>query len=177
MDARAIRLYEPADAEDLCTAVRESVGEISPWMAWCHPEYTVDEAREWISAQAALVQQGLAYEFAIWNEGRYIGGCGINQINIANRFANVGYWIRASATGRGFAPAAVRQLVAFAFQKTNLVRLEIVCAVANVRSQRVAQKLGAVCEGRLRSRLLLPGGPSDALLFSLVRPTREAVEQ
>lgn len=169
MDACAIRLYEPADAENLYAAVRESVAEVSPWMAWCHPQYTLEDARQWITAQAALVQKGLAYEFAISSEGQYVGGCGINQINIANRFANLGYWIRTSAMGRGFAPAAVRQLAAFAFEKTNLVRLEIVCAAGNVRSQRVAEKVGAVCEGRLRNRLLLPSGPSDALMFSLVR--------
>jgi hypothetical protein len=33
----------------------------------------------------------------------------------------------------------------------------------------VAQKCGAVREGILRNRLLLPSGPSDAVMFSLVR--------
>jgi RimJ/RimL family protein N-acetyltransferase len=50
------------------------------------------------------------------------------------------------------------------------MRLEIVCAVGNVRSQRVAEKVGALKEGVLRNRLLLPSGPSDAVMFSLVRP-------
>jgi RimJ/RimL family protein N-acetyltransferase len=57
-----------------------------------------------------------------------------------------------------------------AFQETDLMRLEIVCAVGNVRSQRVAEKVGALREGVLRNRLLLPSGPSDAVMFSLVRP-------
>ncbi len=177
MDTCAIRLYEPADAVKLHAAVSESVGQLRPWMPWCHPQYQLDDARQWIAAQVALAQKGLAYEFAILSADQYVGGCGINQINLANRFANLGYWIRASAMGRGFAPAAVRQLAAFAFEETNLVRLEIVCAAGNVRSQRVAEKVGALCEGRLRSRLLLPGGPSDALMFSLVRPSTDAVER
>ncbi|HJR51618.1 MAG TPA: GNAT family protein, partial [Gemmatimonadales bacterium] len=125
----------------------------------------------WVTAQQALARQDLAYEFAIWGEGRYLGGCGISQISATNRFANLGYWVRASAMGRGVAPAAARLAAEFAFQHTDLVRLEIVCAVGNVRSQRVAEKLGAVREGVLRSRLFLPSGPSDAVMFSLVRPT------
>jgi RimJ/RimL family protein N-acetyltransferase len=90
MEPCAIRLYEPADAEDLHAAVRESIAELSPWMPWCHPQYSLDDARQWITDQAPLVQQGLAYQFAVRSEGRYVGGCGINQINVANRFANLG---------------------------------------------------------------------------------------
>ena len=98
-----------------------------------------------------------------------MGGCGLNQINAAHRFANLGYWIRSSAMGTGIAPAAVRLVARFAFDRTDLVRLEIVCAVGNVRSQRVAEKAGAVREGVLRDRLILPSGPSDAVVFSLTR--------
>ena len=47
---------------------------------------------------------------------------------------------------------------------------EIVIAVGNRRSQRVAEKVGALREGVLRSRLVLPSGPSDAVMYSLVRP-------
>lgn len=165
-----IRLYQASDAEHLCAAVRESVAEVSPWMGWCHPQYSLDEALAWVTAQAELAEQRLAYEFAIWSEGRYMGGCGINQINAANRFANLGYWVRASATGRAVAPAAVRLVAEFAFQETDLIRLEIVCASGNVHSQRVAEKAGAAREGVLRNRLLLPSGPSDAVMFSLLRP-------
>jgi ribosomal-protein-serine acetyltransferase len=170
MSACAIRLYQQGDAEHLHAAARESVAEVSPWMGWCHPQYSIDEAREWITAQEQLARQDLAYEFAIWSEGRYLGGCGINQINMANRFANLGYWVRASAMGRGVAPAAARLVAEYAFRETDLVRLEIVCALGNVRSHRVAEKVGAVREGVLRNRLLLSSGPSDAVMFSLARP-------
>jgi RimJ/RimL family protein N-acetyltransferase len=152
-------------------AARESAAEIYPWMSWCHERYSLDEARQWVALQEELARRGVAYEFAILDErGRFLGGCGINQINQANRFANLGYWVRTSATGRGAAPAAVRAVAAYAFRETDLIRLEIVIAAGNTRSQRVAEKVGAVREGILRSRLLLPTGPADAVMYSLVRP-------
>lgn len=169
VSACSIRLYQQDDAEHLHAAARESVAEVSPWMGWCHPQYSLDEAREWITAQRELAKQGLEFQFAIWREGRYLGGCGINQINRANRFANLGYWVRASEMGRGVGPAAVRLAAEYAFRETDIIRLEIVCAVGNVRSQRVAEKSGAVREGVLRNRLFLPSGSSDAVMFSLVR--------
>jgi ribosomal-protein-serine acetyltransferase len=78
--------------------------------------------------------------------------------------------VRTSATGRGVASEAVRQVADFAFRNTELVRLEIVCAVGNRRSQRVAERAGAVREGVLRDRLLLHGEAVDAIMYSLTRP-------
>ena len=170
MSALSIRLYEPADADELAAAVVESVAEIGQWMGWCRPDYSADQAREWIESQQELVRSGLAFEFAIrGGGGAYLGGCGVNQVNRAHRFANLGYWVRASATGRGVAPAAARLVADRVFRETDLVRLEIVCAVGNVRSQRVAEKVGAVREGVLRRRLIIPSGPTDAVMYSLVR--------
>jgi RimJ/RimL family protein N-acetyltransferase len=66
--------------------------------------------------------------------------------------ANLGYWVRSSLAGRGIAPAAVLQLVSWAFQHTALHRLEIVVAVGNRRSQHVAEKVGAHRDAVLRKR-------------------------
>jgi ribosomal-protein-serine acetyltransferase len=165
-----IRHYELADAEDLTIAVVESAAEVGQWMGWCHLGYSLDEARDWIRTQQELTRQGLAYEFAILDDaGHYLGGCGVNQVNRASRFANLGYWVRTSQMGRGVAPAAARLVADLVFRETDLMRLEIVCAVGNVRSQRVAEKVGAVREGVLRQRLVIPSGPSDAVMYSLVR--------
>jgi RimJ/RimL family protein N-acetyltransferase len=57
----------------------------------------------------------------------------------------------------------------WAFESTELVRLEIVVATGNTASHRVAEKVGAIREGVLRRRLLLHGHPHDATMFSLIR--------
>jgi ribosomal-protein-serine acetyltransferase len=170
VSACRLRAYEPEDAEALCEAARESVAEVFPWLAWCHAQYSLAEAVEWIRSRSQLAAEGHEYPLAIVGEdGRFLGGCGINQINRIHKFGNLGYWVRSSATGRGVASEAVRQVAAFAFQNTDLVRLEIVCAVGNERSQRVAVRAGAVREGLLRRRLVLHGQPVDAVMYSLVR--------
>ena len=78
--------------------------------------------------------------------------------------------MRSSAAGRGIAPAAARLAADYAFKQTALVRLEIVCAIDNLRSQRAAEKTGAVREGVLRSRLVLHGKPTDAVMYGIARP-------
>jgi ribosomal-protein-serine acetyltransferase len=167
-----IRPYEAGDVRPLWEAARESVDEVSRWLSWCHADYSMEEARDWVRSRAALAAEGRDYAFAIVGaDGRFLGGCGINQINRVHRFANLGYWVRTSATRQGVAREAVRQAGDFAFRSTDLVRLEIVCAVENVASQRVAEGAGGRREGVLRHRLLLHGRPVDAVMYSLVRQT------
>jgi ribosomal-protein-serine acetyltransferase len=165
----SIRPYDLADALPQHEAAIESLREMYPWMPWCTPEHTVDHSRTWIQTQIEARARGEVYEFAIVDGSTYLGGCGLNQIDTATQRANLGYWVRTSAMGRGVTPEAVRQLAEFAFRETNLVRLEIVIAVGNVRSERVAEKIGAHREGVLRSRLILYGKVYDAVMYSLVR--------
>ena len=90
-----IRPYSVADASSVWEAVRESLGELLPWMSWCHPGYSIEESRSWLEAQVPAFQQGTALEFAIVSgEGRYLGACGLGQIDQANGRANLGYWVR-----------------------------------------------------------------------------------
>ena len=166
-----IRRYRLDDAADVLEAVRESVQEIQPWMPWCHPGYSIEDSVSWLTAQVPAFDAGTAFEFAIVSsDGRYLGGCGLNQIDALNRRANLGYWVRSTETRRGVATAAARALRDWAFEHTSLIRLEIVVAASNHASQRVAEKVGAVREGLLHRRLVLHGAVHNATMFSLTRP-------
>lgn len=169
LDVR-IRPYRLDDAAALFQAARESLAELGPWMPWCHPAYSMNESRLWLEAQVPAFEQGTAFELAIISaDGHYLGGCGLNQIDQVNRRANLGYWVRTAATRRGVATAAVHLLRDWAFQNTDLLRLEILVAAGNAASHRVAEKAGAIREGTLRSRLFLHGTVHDATVFSLIR--------
>ena len=166
-----IRPYRLDDNSALWEAARESMAELQPWMPWCHPAYSPEESRSWLEAQVAAFARRDVFEFAITSDdGRYLGACGLNQIDRPNQRANLGYWVRSGATRRGVATAAVGLLRDWGFAHTDLVRLEVVIAAGNVARRRVAEKSGAHFEGVLRQRLLLHGVPHDAAMYSLVRP-------
>ncbi len=165
-----IRPYREEDATALYEAVRESISEVSPWLPWCHQDYSIEESREFIGSREIASQGGEWYSFGIFETdgGKFLGGVGINFINRVHQMANLGYWVRTSAAGRGVATAATRMAARFGFEQLGLRRIEIVAAVANLPSQRVAEKAGARREGVLRKRLLIRGESLDAVLFSLV---------
>src|SRR6185436_14518023 len=149
----SIRPYEPTDSAAMHAAAKESWRELEPWMPWAHEDYTLAEAEAWVALQTKAFPAGEMFEFVIVDgAGRFLGGCGINQIDDDNRRANVGYWVRTPAARRGVATAAVREAVAWARASTELKRLEILVAIGNVASLRVAERV-AVKEAVLRSRL------------------------
>lgn len=164
-----LRPYDFGDAQGLFEAVDESRADLAPWLPWCHTGYCLEDSRAWVDARPELFRQGKEYCFAIVDAaGRQLGGCGLNRIEESNGVANLGYWVRSSAKGRGHAAEATRQLAAWAFAYTPLRRLEIVASVENHASLRTAEKAGAHRDAVLKSRILLAGRRHDAVLFSLV---------
>jgi ribosomal-protein-serine acetyltransferase len=169
-DSVLLRPFADDDVGRLYEAVRESIAEVSPWLSWCHQDYSIEESREFISSRARAAASEEWYSFGIFAEdtGRFLGGVGLNFINRVHRLGNLGYWVRTSAAGRGVATKAARLMARFAFEQADLRRVEILAAVPNLASQRVAEKAGAVREGVLRNRLLIGDKSQDAVLFSLI---------
>jgi ribosomal-protein-serine acetyltransferase len=175
-------LMRPLQTSDIVPsyeAVRESIAEISPWMVWCHPDYSMEEAANWVNSCLTAWSKGTEYQFAITDAkgGSFLGGCGLNRIDPQHRWANLGYWVRSSQTRRGVATAATLLVARFAFDELKLNRVEIFVAAGNTASLRVAEKVGATREGLLRSKLLVHGKVHDAVMFSLIRGGLESLEE
>jgi ribosomal-protein-serine acetyltransferase len=166
----ALRPYQLDDAPLLFEAASESIADIYPWMKWCHPGYSLAESEEWIPHCIAEREAGRAFDFVIHDQatGQFLGAVGINQINTLHQFANLGYWVRSSCAGHGIAVIATRLSARFGFEELGLKRIEIVAAVGNRRSQRVAEKAGATREGILRQRLHIGDAWHDAVMYSLL---------
>ena len=170
-----LRPYRPDDVEPVFAAIRESIEELSRWMPWCHPGYSIDDTRAWIEHCGVARARGSEFHFVVEDRsGAFLGTCGLNQMRTEHRMANLGYWVRTSAAGRGVATRAVRRLADFAFRETELVRLEIVVALDNFSSMRVAEKSAAIREGISHKRLRLHGRSEDAVVYALVRPGERA---
>ena len=165
-----IRAYRPDDGAALYAAALESAPEVGPWLWWCTANYTLDEAEAYARTRPELWAKRDDYSLVIEDAdtGRFLGGCGLNQVDHINKGANLGYWVRTSATRRGVCTAATRLAAQFGFEDLELQRIEITVAVGNTASRRVAGKLGATEEGIMRNRFLLQGQRHDAVLYSLV---------
>lgn len=169
---RGVRLrpYTTADAERFFLAAAESYEHVHAFGPWLHPAWSQSDACAMLQNRVDGWQEGKEFCFAIEDpdSGALIGDCGLSQVDRRNLRANLGYWVRRGWTGRGIATEAARLVARWGLTTAGLHRLEVLIAVENEPSLRVAHKIGAVQEGRLRRRLMLHGQLHDAILFSLV---------
>lgn len=165
-----VRPCRLVDAAVLCEGVQESMQEMLKWAPWCYPDYSISDCTSWLGSRQQMWSEGIEYDFVIFDTtgNTFLGGCAIDQINRRHNFANLGYWVRSSRAGQGIATAAVRLICRFGFETLGFTRLEIVAAVQNRASQRVAEKAGAVREGVQRNRHVVHGRIYDAVMFSLI---------
>ncbi len=165
-----IRPCQPDDASVINDGVRESMQEMLKWAPWCHPDYSISDCTSWLDSRHQMWSECIEYDFVILDIKNhfFLGGCAIDQINRKHNFANLGYWVRSSQAGKGIATASVRLISRFGFKTMGFTRLEIVTAVQNKASQRVAEKVGATREGIHRNRHVVRDKIYDAVIFSLI---------
>jgi len=135
------------------------------------PMDTLDDARVVIEKTIDLAQKRQTFHFGVADrEGdQVIGHTTLFQWNREQRRAEVGYSIRRDLWGRGLGTEAAGALVAFAFERLDLRRLEADVDPRNEGSRRVLEKLGFVREGLCRERWELQGELQDGVLFGLLR--------
>lgn len=169
-DDIVVRTFRPEDVPAVYQAARESHAELSVWMPWYHANYAIEDTRSFILSRPECWEADNHYSFGIFHQAdaRFLGGVGLNFINRNHQMANLGYWVRSTATGRGIASRATRLVARFGFEKLGFQRIEIIAATANLPSQRVAEKAEALKEAVLRKRLRLHGEPVDGVLYSFV---------
>ncbi|MBV8158937.1 MAG: GNAT family N-acetyltransferase [Dyella sp.] len=164
-----LRLWQPSHADALYEAARESIATVGRWLPWCHAGYTREYAASWIQRCRSASEGGEPCAFGIFDdEEMLLGGVALNRFDPQQRSANLGYWVREQAQGRGVASRAVRRLATFGFETLGLCRIEIVAAVENVASRRCAEKAGARFEGIGRHRLVIGTTPVDAAVYGLL---------
>lgn len=165
----AARPWQVGDAPALYEAARESIDTVGPWLPWLDDRYSLADAARWVmDSQQHWVSQS-EFRFMVHDAvtGCLLGGVGLNHLNQTHRFANLGYWVRASATGAGVASRAAKLVARFGLTAAGFGRIEILTVPSNLASQRVATKIGATFEGELRERLRVRGTRSAARLYSL----------
>lgn len=169
----SIRPLERSDAPAVFDAIEESRLELSRWMDWCRPTYSFTDTEAWLEAVVEGREDGTSHHFGVFDGARFLGCCGVSVSDPLARVANLGYWVRTSAAGLGVATEGSRRAVEWCLRHTDIERIEILAATGNLRSQRVAEKLGAVREGLLRSRLAVFDRRHDAVIYSVLRSDLE----
>lgn len=110
------------------------------------------------------------YTFAIENKSakEFIGLIGLKLGNKKYRRGEVWYKIHSDYWKKGYATESLKAVINYGFETLELHRIEAGCAVANIGSIKVLEKVGMIREGRGRQVLPLKLGWSDNFEYSLL---------
>jgi RimJ/RimL family protein N-acetyltransferase len=160
-----LRPFRSEDVPRIVEACRDP--EIPRWTR-VPDSYTEADGREFVRLSAEWWAEGSAATFAVTDSssGDLVASIGLHGISEAK--AEVGYWAAPWARGRGVASRALGLVSVWGLRELGLARIELLADVANVASQRVAEKAGFQREGVLRSYRELKGARPDYVVFSLL---------
>ena len=110
------------------------------------------------------------YTFAIENklDREFIGLFGLKLWSKKHRRGEVWYKILPKQWNKGIATEVLVKMFDYGFDELNLHRIQAGCAVGNVGSIKVLEKVGMIREGRGRLILPLKSGWSDNFEYSIL---------
>lgn len=122
----------------------------------------------WVSANK--LSKITNYTFAIEQKetGKFIGLFGLRLGNKKYSRAEVWYKLHINFWNKGYATESLKAVLNFGFKTLNLHRIEAGCAVENVGSAKVMEKVGMIKEGRKRQILPLKAGWSDSFEYAIL---------
>ncbi|MGY1696930.1 GNAT family N-acetyltransferase [Geodermatophilus sp. SYSU D00814] len=159
-----LRPWRPGDAPAVRAALTDPATDL-----FSNPGRvaTDEDAVEWVARRAGRSPTTAAWAVVDAATGELVGSVALHAVDPAQGDAGVGYWTVPAARGRGVASRAVDAAVRFGFAVLSIDRVELVHAVDNPASGRVAEKAGFTREGRLRrSHRYADGVRRDEVLWA-----------
>ena len=139
----ALRPWTEADAPEIVACI-DSDEEIARWLDQVPQPYSLADAKAYIGG---VGEQAFAVTDA--ESGRVLGSIALRW-NEPHDVAEIGYWARRDARGRGAITRALELVSNVAFQE-GAARVQLRAAVENTASRRVAEKVEFRLEGVLRA--------------------------
>jgi RimJ/RimL family protein N-acetyltransferase len=158
-----IRTFSLDDASQLHEALAESFHDLRthlwflPWMAEA-PTLASASIRCQRAHANFLLRTDLAYLVFNKHSARLLGSVGLHRTDWTVPKTEVGYWLRSSEVGNGYATEAVELLVDWALSSLKAKRVELVTDETNSASRAVALRCGFQLEGVLHNTMLRPNG-------------------
>nr|WP_307992826.1 GNAT family protein [uncultured Niameybacter sp.] len=138
--------------------------------------YTLEDEEKWYAKQSGSNE---LYSFAIetLEEGKYIGGCGINHLDWKNSHATIGIYIGDQEYwSKGYGSDALKILMKFIFNEMNIHKIKLGVFAFNGRAIKCYEKCGFKQDGILREEIFKNGRYYDVWEMSILRDEYKDIE-
>ena len=159
----------PQYAGELFELVHKNRDFLKQWLPWLDTVTKPSDTKEFIETQLLRFQKGEALHVTIFHRDKISGVLGYDQIDQTNGIGHMGYWQAQEYNGKGIMTKSVKNLIKLGFQYYSLNRIEIRCAVNNLKSRAIPERLGFQQEGTIRRALKVYDKHLDHVVYGLLR--------
>lgn len=165
-----LKQLEQSDSRDIFKTIdsqREYLGKWLPFVAFTKE---ISDTEKFVDSVVNAPEDRFEYVFAIRKQNEFIGLIGFKDTDKLNQKTEIGYWLSEKFQKQGIVTKSVEKLCDFAFNKLEINRVQIKCAVENGPSIKIPRKLGLKFEGIERDGELLTGNVfTDLEIYSKLK--------
>ena len=157
--------------EPLRLALSESYELHQLFLDWAEPDpslLTVTATMNVAKEQFERKEHELRFMIVRREDQALVGSISLHVRDVSVPYYEIGYWVRQSATGKGYITEAVLLLADYAFIHLHATRLEIRTAASNDKSRAVAERAGFRLEATLQNACRTQGHLDDMLVYSRI---------
>jgi ribosomal-protein-serine acetyltransferase len=164
-----LELLTAAHAPALLDLVNTNRQHLRTWLPWVD-RMTSEEQFARLGADAeSRAAAGTDYGYVLVEQGQLAGRIGLYQIDAANQYGSIGYWLSEHLQGRGIMGMVCHRFIAHCFTHWPINRIEIRCATENLRSRAIPDRLGFTLEGIIRQGEFVNQRFVDLYCYSLLK--------
>jgi [ribosomal protein S5]-alanine N-acetyltransferase len=115
-------------------------------------------------------KKSIRWGLIIKETGAFIGTAGLNNLQIGNKKAEIGFEIHPDFWRSGFTAEAANTVIEYAFKELQLFRMGAITFLENKASTGLLEKIGFKKEGILRGYIFQSGVSNDTYVLSLLEP-------
>ncbi|WP_435002666.1 GNAT family N-acetyltransferase [Bacillus atrophaeus] len=167
-DDVSLKLPELKDAERVFELTDHSREYLRQWLPWLDETTSVEDTKGFIQSCLKSYAENKGLTTFILYKGSIVGTAGYNQINWTDKTAYIGYWLGKEYQGYGIMTKTAKALTDYAFQELKLNRVDIRAAEGNSKSRAIPERLGFVCEGRIRQAEWLYDRYADHIVYGML---------
>ncbi len=163
-----LRTLTPEDAQTLFDTANKNNIYLREWLPWLDDDKTVADTENYIKESNERLSKNEGIDVSIIYENQLVGGIGAFPLDLTHKKTSLAYWLAEEFQGKGIMTDSLKIIINYLFEEKQLNRIEVCCAVGNIKSSALPKKLGFTLEGTAREAECLYGRFVDMEVYSLL---------
>lgn len=139
---------------------------VAQYVFW-EPHTSIEDTKEFL--KTILETKELMWGIQLKDEQKIIGTCGFIAWNSITKCLTIGYALQQDYWQKGYTKEALQLIIDYGFNALDAIRIEGICVVENIGSEKTMLSCGMEFEGILHDNFIKGDQISDTKIFAITK--------